>query len=80
MKRNMSYRKSTTTLCYNSWRSVTSPNSINLVIHCLQAERNDHALTKAKLVSQSEKLHFSQGEVETLKQQLDREKATFEKA
>lgn len=46
----------------------------------VQAERHEHALTKAKLVNQSEKLHFSQGEVETLKQQLDREKATFEKA
>ncbi|XP_065883042.1 spermatogenesis-associated protein 24-like [Dysidea avara] len=59
---------------------VISQVDYNEVLKQLETERYNHSQTKSNLINESEKLHFSQGEVEMLKQQLDREKATFEKA
>ncbi|XP_033098877.1 spermatogenesis-associated protein 24-like [Anneissia japonica] len=44
----------------------------------LKDERLEHAKTKAKLASETEKLQFALGEVEILRRQLQREKAQFE--
>ncbi|XP_070539977.1 spermatogenesis-associated protein 24-like [Ptychodera flava] len=48
------------------------------VIKDLEEEKIAHAKTKAKLLSESDKLQFALGEIEILSKQLEREKTAFE--
>ena len=46
----------------------------------LQDEKVEHAKTKCALVTEEEKLQFVSTELQVLRKQLEREKATFERA
>ena len=46
----------------------------------LQDEKVEHAKTKCALVSEEEELQFVSTELQVLRKQLEREKATFERA
>ena len=46
----------------------------------LQDEKMEHAKTKCALANEEEKLQFVSTELQVLRKQLEREKATFEKA
>ena len=46
----------------------------------LQDEKVEHAKTKCALVTEEEKLQFVNTELQVLRKQLEREKATFERA
>ena len=65
---------------YSGYFVICLSISIVGVLVILQDERVEHARTKTVLVNEEEKLQFANREIEILKKQLEREKATFERA
>ncbi|XP_046850065.1 spermatogenesis-associated protein 24-like [Xenia sp. Carnegie-2017] len=67
--------------CMLKSKEVSVPHEdYQALVTKLDEERLEHMKTKAKLAEKTEKLHFAEGKIETLKSQLEREKKTFEEA